>query len=80
MFIKVFSSIFNASNHIQCVSLSLSNQKCKIQPTHISLHPNKYVRNFTTNHLGLNEIDVLEVIILLLNYLIECMFQIKQKI
>ena len=33
-------SIFNASNYIMCVLLS--NQKCMIQPTLISLHPNEY--------------------------------------
>ena len=37
MFI-VLSSIVNASNHTKCVLLS--NQKCKISPNLISLHPN----------------------------------------
>ena len=44
MFIGVISSIVNASNHTKCVSLS--NQKCKIQPTPINLHPNKYSQEF----------------------------------
>ena len=40
MFIVVLSNIVNASNHTRCVSLS--NQKCKIQPTLINLHPNEH--------------------------------------
>ena len=38
MFIMLFSSIVNASNHTKFVSSS--NQKCMIQPTLINLHPN----------------------------------------
>ena len=44
MFILVLSSIVNASNHTKCVSLS--NQKCKIQPTLINLRPNEYNQEF----------------------------------
>ena len=33
-------SMVNSSNHTKCVSLS--NQKCEIQPTLINLHPNEY--------------------------------------
>ena len=40
MFIVLLTNIVNASNHTKCVSLS--NQKCKIQPTLINLHPNEY--------------------------------------
>ena len=40
MFIVLLTNIVNASNHTKCVSLS--NQKCNIQPTLINLHPNKY--------------------------------------
>ena len=40
MSIVLLSSIVNASNHAKCVSLS--NQKCMIQPTLINLHPNEY--------------------------------------
>ena len=40
MFIVWLTSIGNASNHTKCVSLS--NQKCEIQPTVINLHPNEY--------------------------------------
>ena len=40
------------------------------------------VKNYTTIHLSLNQINVLEVVILLMTYLnlINYMFQIKQKI
>ena len=34
-----YCSIVNASNHAKCVSLS--NQKCEIQPTLINLHPHE---------------------------------------
>ena len=44
MFIVLLTSIVNASNHAKCVSLS--NQKCKIQPTLINLHPNEYSPEF----------------------------------
>ena len=41
LFIGFLTSVLvNASSHTKCVSLS--NQKCKIQPTLINLHPNKY--------------------------------------
>ena len=40
MFIALLTSIVNASDHKKCVYLS--NQKCKIQPTLINLHTNKY--------------------------------------
>ena len=40
MFIVLLTSIVNACNHTKCVSLS--NQKCEIQPTLINLHPNEY--------------------------------------
>ena len=42
--IGLLSSIVNASNHTKCVSLS--NQKSKMQPTLIELHPNKYSQEF----------------------------------
>ena len=40
MFIVLLANIVNASLHTKCASLS--NQKCKIQPTLINLHPNGY--------------------------------------
>ena len=44
IFIVLLSSIVNVSNHTKCVSLS--SQKCMIQPTLISLHPNEYSQEF----------------------------------
>ena len=40
MFIVLLTNIVNVSSHIKCVSLS--NEKCEIQPTLINLHPNEY--------------------------------------
>ena len=37
-------NIVNASNYTRCVSLS--NQKCEIQPTLTNLHPNEYSQEF----------------------------------
>ena len=72
MFIVLLTSIVNASNHTKCVSLS--NQKCKIQPTLINLHANEYSQEFHYYPF------VLEVAILLMTYLIKYVFQIRQKI
>ena len=44
MFIVLLASIVNASNHAKCVSLS--NQKCNIQPTFINLHPDEFNQEF----------------------------------
>ena len=44
MFIVLSASIVNASNHKKCVSLS--NQKCEIQPTLIHLHSNECSQEF----------------------------------
>ena len=43
MFIVLLNSIVNVSNYTKCVSLS--NQKCMIQPT-LNLHPNEYSQKF----------------------------------
>ena len=40
IFIRLLTSIGNASNQTKCVSFS--NQKCTTQPTVINLHPNEY--------------------------------------
>ena len=37
-------NIANAYNHTKCISLS--NQKCIIQPTLINLHPSEYSQEF----------------------------------
>ena len=38
MFMRLLISIVNSSNYTKWISLSI--QKCMIQPTHINLHPN----------------------------------------
>ena len=40
IFIGLLTGLVNGSNHAKCISLS--NQKCKIQPTLINLHPNEF--------------------------------------
>ena len=40
MFIGLLTGLVHGSNHTK--SVSLSNQKCKIQPTLINSNPNKY--------------------------------------
>ena len=42
--IGLLPGLVNGSNHTKCVSLS--NQKCMIQPTLINLHPNEYSQEF----------------------------------
>ena len=44
IFIGLLTGIVSASNHTKYVSLS--NQKCMIQPTLINLHPNEYSQEF----------------------------------
>ena len=44
IFIFLLTNIVSASNHTKRVSLR--NQKCKIQPTLINLHPNEYSQEF----------------------------------
>ena len=44
MFILLLSNLVKRSNHTKC--LSLSNQKCMIQPTLINLHRNEYIQEF----------------------------------
>ena len=41
------SKNINASNHTKCISLS--NQKCKIQPNLVNLRPNEYSQEFHYN-------------------------------
>ena len=48
IFIGLLTSIVNASNNPNC--MSLSNQNCITQPTFINLHPNEYSQDFTTTH------------------------------
>ena len=58
---------------------SLSNQKCKIQPTLINLHPNEYNQELHYYSFAV-KLDVLDVVIFLMTYLIKYVFQRKQKI
>ena len=44
MFMGLLISIVNAPNHTKCISLS--NQKCVIQPTFINLHFNECSQEF----------------------------------
>ena len=69
IFIGLLTGLFNGSKNKKWVSLS--NQKCDIQPTLINLHT---VKNFTALHWQLRRIDVLEVVILWLIYLIKYVF------
>ena len=43
-FVISLTGLVNESNHTKCILLS--NQKCKIQPTLINLHHNKYNHEF----------------------------------
>ena len=44
IFIGLLTNIVNASNHTK--RISLSNQKCMIQPTLINIHPNECSHGF----------------------------------
>ena len=44
IFIGLLTGIVNGSNHTKIVSIS--NQKCMIQPTLINLHPSEYSQEF----------------------------------
>ena len=65
-------SIVNGSNHAKCVSLS--NQKYMTQPILINYIIMNIFKNFITICLQLNCIDVLEVVVLLMTYLIKSVF------
>ena len=62
IFIELLAGLVNGSNHTKCVSLS--NQKCMIQPTLINLHPNEYSQEFHYYSFSVKLDDVLEVVIL----------------
>ena len=47
IFIGLLTGIVSASNHTKC--MSLSNQKCIIQPTLINLHHNEFGQEFLYN-------------------------------
>ena len=74
IFMGLLISIANASNHTKCVSLS--NQKCVIQPTLIYLHPNKYSQEFHYYSFAFK----LDRCVESCNTLIKYVFQIIRKI
>ena len=78
MLIGLLIRIVIIHNHTKCIPLS--NPKCMTQPNLIDLHPNEYSQEIHHSLLRLNWIDVSEVVILLLIYLIKHVFQTKQKI
>ena len=67
--------LVNVSNRKKCVFLN--NQKCEIQPTFINLHPNEHNEEL---HYHSHTANLLKAVILLMTYLTESVFQIKQKI
>ena len=77
IFVGLLTGLVNGSNHTKCVSLS--NQKCIIQPTLINLHRNEYSQEFDYYPFAV-KLDVLEIVMLLMTYLIMYVFQIKQNI
>ena len=44
IYLALLSNIADVSSHTKCISLS--NQKCMIQPTLNNLHPNEYSQEF----------------------------------
>ena len=75
IFIVLLTSIVNASNQAKCISLN--NEKYTTQPTLINLHPNECSQEFHYYSFAV-KLDVLEVVILLMTYLIKYVFQTKQ--
>ena len=79
MFIALLTSIVNVSNHKKCVSLS--NQKCQIQPTLINLHPNERSQELHYYYPFEVKLDgCVGSCNTLMTYLIEYVFQAMQKI
>ena len=66
---SIIKCIVSAPNHTKCISLS--NQKCMIQSTLINFHSNEYSQEINFYPFVVNQIDVLEVVILSMIYLIE---------
>ena len=78
MFVVLLTSILNVSNLAKLISLN--NQQCMDQPILLIYTLMNNVKDYITIHLLLIQIDVLEVVILLMAYLLEYVFQTKQKI
>ena len=77
-FIRILTSIVSASNHTKCVLLS--NQKCMTQPTPINLYPNEYSEELCYYSFAVNLDGLMEIAILLMNYIIKYVFQMKPRI
>ena len=73
--IGLLSSIVSDFNHTKCVSLS--NQKCMIQPTLINLHRNKYSQEFHSYPFLLKLDWCVGSSNIRMIYLIKYVFQIK---
>ena len=78
MFVVLLTSILNVSNLAKLISLN--NQQCMDQPTLLIYTLMNNVKDYINIHLQLIQTDVLEVAILLMVYLLEYVFQTKQKI
>ena len=75
MFIVLLSSVVNDFNHTKCVSLS--NEKCKIQPTLINLRPNEHSQEFRYYPFSVKLDQCFESCKLLMSYLAKYASQIK---
>ena len=78
MFIGILTGLVSASNHTKYVSLS--NQKCEIQPAFINLHPNKYSQEFQCYPSTVKLDKCVVSCNTLNNLLLKYVFKIKQTI
>ena len=76
--IGLLIGLVNGTNRTKCVS-SINRNVWFNLPLSIYILMNT-VKDFTTTHLQLNKIDVLEVVVLWTIYLIKYVLRIKQKI
>ena len=78
IFIGLLTGIVSVSNHTKC--MSLSNQKCMIQPFFINLHRNECSQEFHYYQFAVKLDRCVEDVILLMTHLIKYVFQTNQKI
>ena len=78
IFIGLLTALVNGYHHAKC--FLLSNQKFMTQPTLINLDSNECTQEFHYYQFAVKLDRCVEVLILLMTYLIKCMFQIKQNI
>ena len=78
MFIGLLTGLVSASNHTKYVSLS--NQKCEIQPVFINSHPNKYSQEFQCYPSTVKLDKCVVSCNTLNNLLLKYVFKIKQTI